>query len=129
MRGVIPNPSGFLTPGIFARMRIARGVPYKTLLVPDQAIGAQQSERFLLVVGADNVVVSKNVKIGTLFGSLRAIAKNLDPADRVVVNGTQKAQPGGKVTPKEVPIPDEALRDLAKETKPENAPPNEAARP
>ncbi|MGB8169595.1 MAG: hypothetical protein WCF18_18990 [Chthoniobacteraceae bacterium] len=35
MRCVIPNPTGSLTPGIFARMRVARCEPYKTLLVPD----------------------------------------------------------------------------------------------
>ncbi|MGB8169594.1 MAG: hypothetical protein WCF18_18985 [Chthoniobacteraceae bacterium] len=53
----------------------------------------------------------------------------LNPANRVVVNGTRKAQPGGKITPQEVPIPDDALRALDTETKPQSAPPGEAATP
>jgi len=40
-------------------MRINRSDPYQTLLVPDIAIGTEQNERFLLVGGSDNVVVSK----------------------------------------------------------------------
>jgi multidrug efflux system membrane fusion protein len=129
IRGVIPNPTGVLTPGIFARMRIAHGEPYKTLLIPDQAIGSEQSERFLLIVGKDNVVVSRTVKVGALFGGLRAILSGLNPDDLVVVNGLQKAQPGGKVTPQEVPISADALRALNSETKPESAPPGGPASP
>src|SRR5207249_8477413 len=101
VRGVIANPKGFFTPGTFARMRIPRGDPYKTLLVPDKAIGAEQSERYLLLIGKDGVVMSRTVKVGALFGSLRAISSGLNQNDRVIVNGMQKAQPGEKVTPQE----------------------------
>src|SRR5262249_16944664 len=98
MRGVIPNPNGFLTPGVCARMQIAHGEPHKALLVPDKAIGAQQNERTLLVVGPDNVVSLRTVKAGALYGSLRAILGGLEPNERVIVAGMQKAQPGQKVT-------------------------------
>jgi RND family efflux transporter MFP subunit len=110
MRGVIPNPHGFLTPGVFARMRIAHGDPYKTLLVPDKALGSEQNERTLLIVGKENVVESRRVKVGALFGSLRSITSGLDPNDRVIVAGLQKAQAGQKVTPQEEPISPEALK-------------------
>lgn len=112
MRGVFANPNGTLTPGVFARMRINRSDPYKTLLVPDIAIGTEQNERYLLVVGKDNVVVSKAVKLGGLFGSLRSITSGLDAGDAVVVNGLQQAQPGSKVEPKDQPISAEALKEL-----------------
>lgn len=110
MRGRIPNPTGFLTPGTFARMRIARSEPYKALLVPDKSVGAEQNEKYLLVVGADGAVASRTVKTGALFGSLRVILEGLKPDDRVVVNGMQKAAPGEKVTPQETPVSDEVLR-------------------
>jgi membrane fusion protein, multidrug efflux system len=112
LRGIFPNPDGNLTPGVFARMRINRSNPYQTLLVPDVAIGTEQNERFLLVVDKDNTVVSKPVKLGTLFGSLRSITSGLQPGERVIVNGLQQAVPGSKVDPKEAPISADALHEV-----------------
>jgi multidrug efflux system membrane fusion protein len=112
LRGVIPNPDGALTPGLFASMRINGSGPYQTLLVPDMAIGTQQNERYLLVVGPDNVVASRRIKLGLLFGKLRSVVEGLKPHDRVVINGLQMAIPGMKVDPKEEPIPDEDVRAL-----------------
>ncbi len=128
MRGSIPNPNGQLTPGAFARTRISRGNPYKTLLVPDKAVGTEQTERYLLIVGKDDVVESRPVKTGGLFGSLRAITSGVDIHDRVVVNGLQRAQPGGKVSPQEEAIPAEALTAADSELRPAApAPPAEPA--
>jgi multidrug efflux pump subunit AcrA (membrane-fusion protein) len=80
--------------------------------VPDVAVGTEQSERFLLTVGPDDVVVSRPVKLGQLFGSLRAIAEGLKPGERVIVNGLQVARPGSKVAPKEEPISAQAIAAL-----------------
>ena len=112
VRGVIPNSDGALTPGLFASMRITGSGPYQTLLVPDLAVGTEQNERFLLLVGADNVVASRKVKLGLLFGNLRSIIDGLKPSDRVVVNGLQQARPGTKVNPTEAPIPAEDVHAL-----------------
>jgi len=113
IRGVIPNPTGALTPGVYARMRFTQSAPYKALLVPDVAVGTEQSERYLLVVGKDNVIETRTVKLGGLFGNLRAIASGLKAGEHVVVNGLQQARPGAKVEPREVPIPAESLSALA----------------
>jgi RND family efflux transporter MFP subunit len=129
MRGVIPNPEGFLTPGTFARLRIAHGTPYKALLVPDEAVGAEQNERMVYVVGADNVVASKKVQIGGLFGGLRAIVSGLEPEDRVVVNGVLKAHPGAKVTPENVQIADTAPKPAKPEPLAEQPAHSEPGRP
>lgn len=129
MRGVIPNPDGFLTPGTFARMRIAHGVPYKTLLVPDEAVGAEQNERIVYVVGNDNVVATKTVKTGGLFGGLRAIVSGLEPDDRVIVNGVLKARPGARVTPENVPIADTASKPAKPEPLADHPAQAEPARP
>ena len=112
LRGVFPNPNGTLTPGVFARMRITGSGPYKTLLVPDIAVGAQQNERYLMVVEKDNTVGVRNVELGALFGSLRSITEGLKPDERVIVNGLQLVRPGGKATPQEAPISPEALAAL-----------------
>jgi len=112
LRGVVSNPDGALTPGLFAVLRITGSGPYQTLLVPDVAVGSEQNERFLLVVGSDDVVASRRVKLGGLFGKLRSIVEGLKPEDRVVVNGLQMARPGQKVSPQETPIPPEAVTAL-----------------
>ncbi len=112
LRGVIPNSNGELTPGLFAQMRITGSGPYKTLLVPDIAVGAEQNERYLLVVEKDDTVATKKVKLGELFGSLRSIVEGLQPDDRVIVNGLQLARPGVKVKPQEAPIPPESIAAL-----------------
>lgn len=112
LRGVIPNPSGALTPGLFAQMRITGSGPYKTLLVPDIAVGAEQNERYLMVVEKDDTVAVRKVQLGELFGSLRSITDGLNPDDRVIVNGLQLVRPGGKVTPKSAPISADAIAAL-----------------
>jgi len=129
LRGVFANPKGELTPGVFARMRINRSDPYHTLLVPDIAIGTEQNERFVLVVGADNTVASKPVKLGTLFGTLRSIKSGLDANDRVIINGLQMAIPGSKVDPKDAPISEDAVKALDIAIDPKGGVPKAGASP
>ncbi|MDR3403963.1 MAG: efflux RND transporter periplasmic adaptor subunit [Chthoniobacter sp.] len=112
LRGVIPNSNGELTPGLFAQMRITGSGPYKTLLVPDIAVGAEQNERFLMVVEKDNTVAVRKVQLGELFGSLRSITDGLKPDERVIVNGLQLVRPGGKVTPQDAPISADSIAAL-----------------
>jgi len=103
VRGVFQNPDEVLTPGLFARMRIEGGGPYKALLVPDAAVGTDQNERYLMVVDASGTVQTRPVELGRLFGDLRVIEKGVTAADRVIVNGVQMARPGAKVNVEEAP--------------------------
>ena len=104
MSSVFPNPQGWLTPGFFARVRIPGSGRYQTLLIPDSAVVTDQNEKSLLVLGPDDVVQIRQVKLGALFGELRAVESGLTAADRVITNGQLQARPGAKVTPHEVPI-------------------------
>ena len=104
IRGVIRNPGGVLTPGLFARMRIPGSGRYETTLIPDAAIATEQNERYVLIVGKDNIVRSQPVKLGAQFGTLRSITEGIQPTDAVIVNGIQHALPGTKVNPKVAPI-------------------------
>jgi RND family efflux transporter MFP subunit len=98
-RGVLPNPTGDLTPGFFASMRVPGSGRYLALLVPDSAVVTDQDRRDLLVVGDDNIVQAKPVQLGALFGSLRAITSGIGPDDRVIINGQMHARPGTPVNP------------------------------
>jgi RND family efflux transporter MFP subunit len=96
-RAVVANPDNFLTPGMFGNMRMASGGTENALLVPDTAVQADQTRKLLLVVGKDGAVVPKEVELGPLVGGLRVIRAGIEPADRVIIKGTQMAIPGGKV--------------------------------
>lgn len=97
VRAVLPNADRIFAPGYFVRVKIPFGKPSESLLVPERAIQSDQSIKFLLVVDANGVVQRRDVNLGILEGKMRVIRSGLDQSDRVIVNGTQRARPGGKV--------------------------------
>jgi RND family efflux transporter MFP subunit len=105
VRGIFDNPQRVLLPGMFVRVRIPLGAPQDELLIPDPALGTDQSGRYILVVGKDDVVEQRPVTTGPLVGRMRVIEKGLAEGDRVVVNGLQRAIPGQKVDPQPASAP------------------------
>jgi RND family efflux transporter MFP subunit len=105
MRAVLDNQSGALTPGLFARLSVPGSGRYHAILVPDTAIGNDQSQHNVLVVDdKENKVSVRPVVLGALFGGLRSIVSGVAARDRIVVNGQMHARPGAVVTPTEVPV-------------------------
>jgi membrane fusion protein, multidrug efflux system len=101
VRGILPNANHVLLPGFFVRVRVPLPKPQaEALLVPDTALGTDQTGRYLLVVDRDDVVQQRTVTTGARVGELRVIATGLQPDDRVVISGLQRAVPGEKVAPK-----------------------------
>jgi RND family efflux transporter MFP subunit len=98
-RATIPNSDLLLTPGGFARVRLAVAPPAPALLVPDASVLPDQSEHIVLTVGADNVVTPKRVQVGDLRDGLRVIRAGLTPSDQVIIGGLPAARPGSKVSP------------------------------
>ena len=98
-RATIPNSDLLLTPGGFARVRLAVAPPVLALLVPDASVLPDQSEHIVLTVGADNVVTPKRVQVGDLRDGLRLIRAGLTPSDQVIIGGLPAARPGSKVSP------------------------------
>jgi membrane fusion protein, multidrug efflux system len=98
-RAVFQNPKGELTPGLFARLRLAGGGRYRAALIQDRAVGTDLGKRFVYVVGADQSIEYRAVTLGPLIDGLRVVRTGLSAGDRVVVNGLQRVRPGVKVTP------------------------------
>jgi multidrug efflux system membrane fusion protein len=96
-RAVVPNPDLFLTPGSFARVRLATGEA-QALLVPDAAVLADQAGRMVLTVDADGTVAPRQVRLGPLTDGLRVVRSGLAPEDRVIIGGLHRARPGMRVT-------------------------------
>jgi RND family efflux transporter MFP subunit len=104
-RAIFANTDGHFTPGMFGRVRVPGSLPHTTLLVPDAALGTEQSRKYVLVVDDSNTVRLKYVTPAQLDGGLRVIKDGLAANDRVIVNGLMRARPGGKVTPQEEGAP------------------------
>jgi len=95
----VPNPDLDITPGQFARLRVALDHPAPVLLVPAAAVVPDQSRQLVMTVTADDTVVPKPVETGDLQDGLRVIRAGLAPGDRVVIDGLVRVRPGAKVTP------------------------------
>jgi RND family efflux transporter MFP subunit len=98
-RAVIPNPNGFLKPGMFGTLRLEASRPYAAMLVPDTAVMADAARQIVFVVDRSGTVAARPVQTGPLRGNLRIIRSGLSRTDRVVIAGTQRARQGAKVTP------------------------------
>ena len=98
-RAVIPNKDMSILPGQFGRVRLIGSAPYEALLLPDTAIATDQSRKIVFVVKDDNTVEAKPVTLGPLDEGLRVIREGLNPDDKVIVDGLQRARVGAKVTP------------------------------
>jgi len=62
-------------------------------------LGTDQSGRYLLVAGKDDIVEQRPVQIGQQVGELRVITSGIGPADRVIISGMLSAVPGQKIDP------------------------------
>jgi RND family efflux transporter MFP subunit len=98
-RVTVPNPDLGITPGQFARLRVALGNSAPAMLVPASAVVPDQSRQMVMTVAADGTVVPKPVETGDLYRGLRVIRSGLAANDRVVIDGLVRVRPGIKVTP------------------------------
>jgi membrane fusion protein (multidrug efflux system) len=99
-----PNPNRLLRPGLFGRVRVMLEERPNTLLVPQKAVQIMQGVKSVLVVGQENKVALRTVTLGERYNEFFIVKEGLNPGDRVVVEGLQKAIPGRQVTPTEQPI-------------------------
>jgi multidrug efflux system membrane fusion protein len=104
-RAVFSNADGVFTPGMFGRVRVPGSPSYMAVLVPDVAIGTEQTRKYVLTVDAENVARMKYVTLGQSFDNLRVIKSGLAEDDRVIVNGMIRARPNQKVTPQDEAAP------------------------
>jgi RND family efflux transporter MFP subunit len=101
-RARLENHDRTFTPGLFARVKLMGSNQYDALMINDSAIGTDQTVRYVLVVGADNKVEYRPVKLGPIIDGLRVVSEGLKPGETIVVNGLQRVRPGSPVTPERV---------------------------
>jgi membrane fusion protein, multidrug efflux system len=99
VRGIFDNKDLALLPGLFVRVRVPVQRIDKGILVEDVAIGTNQLGEYVLIVGKDNTVEQRQVKLGQISGRLRVVESGLTGDEWVIIEGLQRAVPGNKVDP------------------------------
>jgi RND family efflux transporter MFP subunit len=105
LRGRFDNHDNALSPGLFVRVRLPIGQPHPATLIPEEALGTDQGQKFVYVIDEAGKAEYRRVKIGRLHEDLRVIEEGLSTGDKVVVNGLQRVRPGIEVNAQLVPIP------------------------
>ena len=100
MAGIFPNPNNGLRPGQFGRVRAITSLQQDALMVPQRAVSELQGTYQVAVVGPDNKVSFRPVKVGERSGSMWVITEGVSPAEVIVAEGTIKVRPGMVVKPK-----------------------------
>lgn len=104
LRAVFPNPEHALLPGMFVRAMVTEGVNEQGILVPQRGVTRNaKGQPVALVVNPEDTVELRVIETDRAVGDSWLVTKGLSAGDRVIVEGLQKAPPGSKVKPSELP--------------------------
>ena len=109
----VANDRRLLTPGMFVRMKVPLGPEQKALLIPEQALVADQGNRFVYVVNDTDEIEYRSIQVGWQEGEKRVITSGLSATDRVVLTGLQRIRAKSKVTAKPWTPPNTATGEAA----------------
>jgi multidrug efflux system membrane fusion protein len=99
-RARFANEDGSLVPGMFVSVRMGGGTLNNAILVPEGAIGNDQSKRFVYVVNHDSKAEYHEVALGTEIDGARVVTSGVKAGDRVILDGLQRLAPGALVAPR-----------------------------
>jgi multidrug efflux pump subunit AcrA (membrane-fusion protein) len=103
------NPDFLIAPGQFGTIRIPGSPEYEAILIPDEAIVTDQSQKLVMTVTEDNRIEPRVIRPGPTELGLRIVRRGLEASDRIVIKGLMRIRPGMEVTPQpgsiELPAP------------------------
>ncbi|GJE70727.1 Efflux pump periplasmic linker BepF [Methylorubrum podarium] len=105
LRATVENPDGFIKPGLFGIVAMPATKPFQGILIPDEAVSANQDKRIVYVLGEGDKVAARTVKLGPIVDGYRVVRDGLKGDELVVVNGVAKVRPGAQVKPETVELP------------------------
>lgn len=112
-RAEFDNPDLFVLPGQFVRVSVSGMILKNAVLVPQQAVIQTQKGSMVVVVGKDDKAEMRAVDLGDNYGDSFLLNKGLEPGERIVIEGGNKAVPGQPVrvqegkAPQPAPLPDQ----------------------
>ena len=105
LRATVENPDGFIKPGLFGIVAMPATKPFQGILIPDEAVSANQDKRIVYVLGEGDKVAARTVKLGPIVDGYRVVRDGLKGDELVVINGVAKVRPGAQVKPETVELP------------------------
>jgi membrane fusion protein (multidrug efflux system) len=100
LAALFPNPENLLRPGQYGKVRAVTRIQRNALVIPQAAVTELQGSYEVDVVGEDNRIAIRPVKVGDQVGTMWIVRDGLNPGERVVVEGQQALRPGMQVQPK-----------------------------
>ncbi len=98
-RACFANLDGALVPGMFVSVRLWAAEPSKTILVPEDAVGSDQSKRFVYVATPDRKADYREVALGQEMNGKRVVISGLHSGEKIIIDGIQRVQPGAAIAP------------------------------
>ncbi len=98
-RATLPNPDGFLSPGMFGRLQLLASGKYDAIMIPDSAVQTDQGQKFVWTVLPNDTAQRQVVELGPMLDGLRVVKEGLEATDRIIVDGFQFLRAHAAVTP------------------------------
>ena len=120
-RARFDNKDGSLVPGMFVSVKLGSAMKANALLIPERAVGNDQSKKYVFVVNSDSKAAYREVALGEQVGGKRIVSSGLHAGERVIVDGLQHVMPDAKVQATEATSKDAAISKdaaMSKETGP-----------
>ncbi|WP_245445390.1 efflux RND transporter periplasmic adaptor subunit [Agrobacterium rosae] len=99
LRAEFPNARRDLLPGMYVRVRIEQAVRENAVTVPQRSIIRNADGKPLVYVVNGDTAEARPIELGQALETEWVVEKGLTAGDKVVVDGAQKVQPGGKIKP------------------------------
>ena len=98
-RAIFDNSDGALTAGMFANVRLGSAEEMQALLIPERAIGTNQSKKYVLVVDENNTANYHEITLGDHYQGQRVVVAGVNAGDKIIVNGLSHVRPSSVVNP------------------------------
>jgi RND family efflux transporter MFP subunit len=122
VKAQIPNQKRTLLPGQFARIKLEANTLKDVIVIPSQAVVINPRGRFVYIVGQDDKVSLRPIKVTYEYQGNAAIT-GVEVGERIVLEGKQNLRPGVKIKESKVTP---SAKPATAESKPTDAKPSEA---
>ena len=130
MRASFDNADGRFTPGLAVKLTMGTSAAYSAVMVPERAIGTDQTKKFVFVVGADGQPQFREVKLGALLEGMRVVGNgSVKAGENVIVDGLQRVIPGLPVAPQVLKVDAQGMPIFPPPAPPQQAPKKPAEKP
>lgn len=122
VKAQIPNQKRTLLPGQFARIKLEANTLKDAIVIPSQAVVINPRGRFVYIVGQDDKVSLRPIKVTYEYQGNAAIT-GVEVGERIVLEGKQNLRPGVKIKESKVTP---SAKPATAESKPTDVKPSEA---